>query len=91
MMTPRLWFGIGVRLLGLWELLYGMDEVIMMFGISQGTYHSGLYSSPGGLFPFAVFHLVVGVLLLKGASFLVVWCYPSREVAANEPNQSESV
>jgi hypothetical protein len=86
-MTPRSWFGIGVRLLGLWEMLYGLDEVVMMFSLSSGTYHSSVYANAGGVFPFAAFHLIVGGLLLKAAPVLAVWCYPNR---AEEPNESGS-
>ncbi len=84
-MNVRLWFGIGVRLLGLWEVLYGLDEVVCMFTMAVGIYHPATYSAPVGLFPFAAFHIIVGGLLLKGAPVLVVWLYPGNSSDRGEP------
>jgi hypothetical protein len=76
-MSVRLWFGVGVRLLGLWEVLYGLDEVVCMFAMAEGIYHPATYPTPIGILPFAAFHLIVGGLLLKGAPLLTVWFYPT--------------
>ena len=77
-MDTRAWFGIAVRLLGLWQVLEGLDEAVIMFVMAAGSYHSSLYTGPGGMFPFAVFHIVTGGALLKLAPVLVMWCYPKK-------------
>jgi hypothetical protein len=88
-MDTRSWFGIAVRLLGLWQVLEGLDEVVIMFGLGAGSYHSTLYSGPSGMFPFVVFHLIAGGVLLKLAPLFVMWCYPSRKENTDQARDDE--
>lgn len=82
-MTPYLWFSVGMRLIGLWQLLKGMEEIFVIFDMAKGSYHMPYITTPVGVVPFVAFHLIAGIVLLKGAPTIAAWAYP------NHPKTSE--
>ena len=79
-MTPRKWFGVGVRLLGLWEILNGLDELVTYGNVIMRLYTPSL-TSPNGFLAHAVEHLLVGVFLLAAAATVANTFYPLSQTS----------
>ncbi len=77
------WFGVGVRLLGVWECLNGLDELIGYGNIIVRLYTPDRLS-PNGLLAHAIEHLLAGLFLLFGAANVVAASYPYHGAAAKE-------
>lgn len=37
-MTPRLWFSLSLRIIGMWELIEAAEHFVTMFNIKSGLY-----------------------------------------------------
>ncbi len=74
----RSWFGIGVRLIGLWELVSSVDEFVTYVNVLQRLYAPSV-TSPTAYLTHAVTHLLVGSTLLFFAPSIVRAVYPSAD------------
>jgi hypothetical protein len=78
-MRPKDWFGVGVRLLGVWELLECLDEIRM-----AAEAHLGLLPLRTPLATYFVHgaaDLVVGIYLLMGAPLLLSFAFSRHNEA----------
>jgi hypothetical protein len=78
-MSPRNWFGVGVRLIGLWQIVTGVDELVAYANVVLRLSGTSLASSNGFL-THAIVRLLVGCILLFSAVSVVNAVYPSAEV-----------
>ena len=83
-MPFRNWFGVGVRLIGLWEIVNGLDELVTYGNVVMRLYTPSL-TSPRGFLTHAIAHLLIGYFLLFYAASVTDAVYPPAEVAAEEP------
>lgn len=82
------WFGLAVRVIGVLILLYGagylMDSLLFSLG-----YFNFPESSPAYYVVAGISYCVVGVCLMRGASQLIRFAYPSEEEEQDEINGDE--
>jgi hypothetical protein len=83
-MLPRDYFAVGVRLMGLWECLRGVEYAMTVIALR-------LQISPSTLGPFeqraellnylfyATSNIAIGVCLLVGAEQLTAWVFRERK------------
>ena len=83
-MQSRNWFDVGVRLMGVWQIVSGLDELVTYANAMLRLYSPSL-TSPKGFLAHAVVHLLVGLFLLFSAMSLVNAVYPPRDVVEEEP------
>lgn len=80
-MKPRDWFGVGVRLFGVWMLLSCVEDLrtiadILIHFFTPSRTPLGAYAIH------ALVDAVVGVYLVSGAPFLTAFAFPRRNAAA---------
>ncbi len=80
-MTAAKWFGVGVRLFGLWECLNGLDEAVT-YGNAVMRLYTPTATSPNGFLAHAIEHLLAGLFLLFAAANVVATSYAARGSAA---------
>ena len=83
-MRPRDWFEIGVRLLGVWSLINGIDEAVTYANVLMKLYNPSL-TSPQGFLTHALAHLLVGLFLFLSARGVVNAVYPGADVIVQGP------
>ena len=83
-MPLRNWFGVGVRLIGLWEIVTGIDELVSYGNVVMRLYTPTL-TSPNGFLTHAIARLLVGFFLLFSAMSVVNAVYPPEEIVREEP------
>jgi hypothetical protein len=83
-MMARNWFGVGVRLIGVWEIVSGLDELVTYGNVLLGFYRTSL-TSPIGFLTHAIVHLLVGLFLLFSAMGVVNSVYPPSNIINEEP------
>ena len=71
----RNWFGVGVRLIGLWEIVAGLDALVTYSNVVMKLYQPGL-TAPNGFLTHAIAHLLIGLFLLFYAMSVVNAVYP---------------
>ncbi len=84
----RNWFGVGVRLIGLWEIVSGLDELVTYGNVIMRLYTPSL-TSPNGFLTHAIAHLLIGFFLLFSAIGVVNAVYPSEKNVSEEPPATE--
>jgi hypothetical protein len=80
----RNWFGIGVRLIGLWQIVDGLVEFVTYGETMLGLYRPS-NSTPIAYLTSAIVHLVIGVFLLFSAMSVVNAVYPPSDVISEDP------
>ena len=82
-MTPRLWFSVALRALGVWELLGATDHLVTLFNVKTGLYETA--AQPLAFFTHGAVDLVLALTLLKGAPVITRYFYPDspREPATD--------
>ena len=85
-MTPAKWFGVGVRLFGIWECLNGLDELVTYGNVVMRLFTSTA-TSPNGYLAHAIEHLLAGLFLVFAAAKVVAASYPPRGAAAEEQSE----
>jgi hypothetical protein len=83
-MPLRNWFGVGVRLIGLWEIVSGLDELVTFVNVVMRLYTPSL-TSPNGFLTHAAAHLLIGFFLLFSAMSVVNAVYPEAIVRDEPP------
>lgn len=81
-MNARDWFGVGVRLLGVWCFIQAVQNLLYFFDVKSGLSplrdlagqidHLG---SPFSYLVYAVGYLVLTAYFLFGSEHLADWCY----------------
>jgi hypothetical protein len=66
-MTPRDWFTVGLRLFGIWQLIYAIVDACTTFAIMQAYYRAQNTSSGKWYALMTVVHFVLALWLLKSA------------------------
>ena len=82
-MTAAKWFGVGVRLFGVWECLNGGDELVM-YGNAIMRLYASTVTSPNAFLAHAVEHLLAGLFLLFAAGNIVANSYSARDVTKEQ-------
>lgn len=72
------WFALGVRIIGVVTLLYGLGYLMdsLLFGLGYFHYPD---STPGYYVVAGLAFSVAGLVLIRGASALVSFAYPEPE------------
>lgn len=86
----RNWFGVGVRLIGVWEIVSALDEAVTYVNVLTRLYTPNL-TNENGFLTHAIAHLVVGFVLLFFAPAVVNAVYPreeARHIGGDEPGSS---
>ena len=83
-MASRKWFEVGARLIGLWEIVAGLDELVTFVNTVMGLYRPS-YTSPNAFLTHTLAHILIGFFLLFTATSLVNGVYPPTEAVKNEP------
>lgn len=79
-MHPRAWFGVAVRVLGVWMVVQSASALVYAFNLVKGL--DNLRSvSPMAMVNQGVGYFVVGVFLIKFAPLVVSWAYPWKAEA----------
>lgn len=73
-MTPRSWFTLTLRLLGVWAAMEGIDSIVTVLNIKAGFYqptvtHLGDYALHAGG------RMLVAFVLLMGAPLISAYVY----------------
>jgi len=80
-MQPREWFGVGIRLFGVWRLLSCVDELRLL----ADSHLFAPSRTPVGVYLLhAAVDGVIGLYLLGGAHFLSVCAFPRRDGDTSE-------
>jgi hypothetical protein len=74
-MTPRLWFSVALRVLGVWELLDALYHFTTVITIKTGLY-TPVASQPASFFVHGVVKVLIAIVLLKWASLVAAYFYP---------------
>jgi hypothetical protein len=74
-MTPRLWFSVALRVLGVWELLDALYHFTTVATIKTGLY-TPVASQPASFFVHGVVKTLIAIVLLKWASLIAAYFYP---------------
>src|SRR5436190_24164816 len=83
-MAPRNWFGVGVRLIGLWQIVSGVEELVTYGNVMMRLYTPSV-TSPNAFLTHAIAHLLIGLFLLFSAMSLVDAVYPLAEEVSESP------
>lgn len=78
LMTPRNWFILGLRLFGVWELLYGLADAVTTFSIVLHMFRSGVAGADYYM-SMTFMHFIAAFYLLKFAPQTAAFFYPSTE------------
>jgi hypothetical protein len=82
-MTPRRWFEVGVRLMGVWQIVSGLDESVSYFNFVAKLFTSNT-TTPNVYLSHAIGHLLVGFFLLFAAVSIANTVYPPSPVITEE-------
>jgi hypothetical protein len=74
-MTPRQWFSVALRVLGVWELLDALYHFTTVVTIKTGLFTPAA-SQPGAFFVHGVAKVIIAIVLLKWASLIAAYFYP---------------
>ena len=75
-MTPREYFGLIVRTIGLLLLVFGLYELLTCIYVLVTPSRRHLAPSPA-YGTFGLFYVIVSLYLLRGAPALMRFCYPN--------------
>lgn len=74
-MTPRLWFSVALRVLGVWELLDALYHFTTVVNIKTDLYTPAV-AQPASFFVHGVVKVMIAIVLLKWASLIAAYFYP---------------
>lgn len=89
-MHPRAWFGVAVRVIGVWMMVQSATAFVYAFNLVKGL--DSLRSiSPMAMVNQGVGDFVMGLVLIKFAPLVVAWAYPWRaEATAQAADDAEA-
>jgi hypothetical protein len=82
-MTPRAWFTVALRIMGVWQVLLGVEAAATVFTVSRGLSHP-LRTELGAYFTITVVHFLAALLLLTGAPAIASIFYPRTAQSASD-------
>ena len=82
-MRKRDWFECGARLLGLWQVIYGLDEGVT-FGNAVYKLYVSSVTEPRAFLTHALAHAGIGLFLLLFAPAVVNAIYPPPDAETAE-------
>lgn len=74
-MQPRAWFGVAVRVIGLWLLVRCVQALIYAFNLAKGL-DTVRDLSPMSMVNYGVAYVAIGLVLIRFAPLVVSWAYP---------------
>jgi hypothetical protein len=74
-MSPRNWFGVGVRLIGLWQIVTGVDELVAYANVVLRLSKTSA-TNANSFLTHAIIRLLVGFVLMFSAVSIVNAVYP---------------
>jgi len=77
-MTPRVWFILGLRLFGVWQLIYAVTDAFTTFTIIQRFYQPGT-GGAGFYMSLTFMHFFLALWLLKFAPQTARFFYPETK------------
>ena len=93
-MTAEDWFGVGVRIVGLFPLFLGIQQFLYFIdfrlGMSSNEWQG--YSTeydPISYLIYALGYFMFSLGMLRGTPIIVAFAYPSRSVETDEESDSE--
>jgi hypothetical protein len=82
-MTPKDWFAVGIRILGVVILIYGIWDLVNA-GLLHYEYWKNPDTSSGYYVIVGCATIIMGLYLAAGASHLVNFAYPDEKEANGE-------
>lgn len=76
-MHPSAWFGVAVRVVGVWMVVQSASSFIYAFNLAKGL-DSLRSMTPMAMVNQGVGYLAMGLFLIKLAPLVVSWAYPRR-------------
>lgn len=86
-MTPRMYFTLVLRGIGVWKLIEGLDNFVTAFNIHIGAYDTHLIA-PKAYVAHGLLLFAVGALLLKAAPAISVMIVPPMSAGDADRPQS---
>ena len=77
------WFGVGVRLIGVWEIVGALNEGVTYGNIVMGVFTPS-FTAPNAYLTHAIAHLLIGFFLLFFAMSVVKAVYPPTEIDSED-------
>ena len=87
-MTPRDWFIVGLRLIGIWQLTEMIGDLVGIIGINAGYYRTQ-YGTPSWYMIVAFGHFALAVWLLKFAPQTARFFYPDKSKSSTEDTETK--
>jgi hypothetical protein len=87
--SPRNWFGVGVRLIGLWLIVTGIDELVSFANVILRLVPSA--SGGHSFLTHAIIRLVVGFVLMFSAAAIVSAAYSPAPGIVRERDEEPPV
>ena len=88
-MTPFLWFGVALRVIGVWTIVTGLELGVTGFNALRGLGEANEYMARA-YFNQLIAHMVIGVVLIKFAPMIAQWAYPVGRVAVVEEEEEST-
>jgi hypothetical protein len=73
-MTPRSWFTLGLRILGVWAAIEGIEQIVVALNIKAGFFQPG-YTQLSAYALHAAARMLVAFVLLVGAPAISAFFY----------------
>jgi hypothetical protein len=91
-MTPRSWFTLALRLMGVWAAIEGIDQIVVVLNMKAGFFQPG-YTQASAYALHAAARMLVAFALLVGAPMITAFFYGSsvEKSAPRDPRNSSVV
>jgi hypothetical protein len=76
-MTPRDWFTLALRILGIWELIYTIDTVVTIFNVTAHLFRLER-TDVAAYVTHALISFLIAVWLLKAGPSIAAFFYPQQ-------------
>src|SRR5580704_95661 len=76
-MTPRDWFTLALRILGVWELIYTVDTIVTIFNITAHLFRLER-TDVAAYVTHALISFLIAVWLLKAGHSIAAFFYPQQ-------------
>jgi hypothetical protein len=87
-MTPRDWFGVVIRSLGLWTILGAIRGFVGLVGQQSGW--TNATTDPKYYYLYTISEFGIGAVMLLGADLIVRLAYSGRSQEGPKPDWSSS-
>ncbi len=94
-MNAKDWFSVAVRVVGLVACLRGGEDFIYVFMANLGYTSSGSVTASSPLhvitLVIGLFYFSAGLYLLRGASLLLDYAFPNKEIEQEIPDNTDNI